>query len=131
MAVWNSSTDVWNSSTAAWNSSAGIELVQSASDTTTSAFTLRVKIDLANAASDTTDVSVDTTPDAGDVKHAIKKAFKRNAKLDADELTVESSNGTITIKGTVGSWSEHDEAIDAAWAAPGVHHVHDRILVLN
>jgi osmotically-inducible protein OsmY len=69
------------------------------------------------------------TPDAGDVKDEIKKSFERNAKLDAHELAVESSNGTITIKGTVRSWAEHDEAIDAAWAAPGVRHVHDRILV--
>jgi osmotically-inducible protein OsmY len=67
---------------------------------------------------------------AGDVKDAISKAFDRSAKLDADALTVESSNGTITVKGTVESWAEHDEAIDAAWAAPGVRNVHDRILVL-
>ena len=69
-------------------------------------------------------------PAAGDVKDAISKAFDRSAKLDADALTVESSNGTVTVKGTVQSWAEHDEAIDAAWAAPGVRNVHDRILVL-
>jgi osmotically-inducible protein OsmY len=69
------------------------------------------------------------TPDAGDVKDEIKKSFERNAKLDAHELSVESSNGTITVKGTVRSWAEHDEAVDAAWAAPGVRQVHDRILV--
>jgi osmotically-inducible protein OsmY len=66
---------------------------------------------------------------AGDVKEAITKAFDRSAKLDANALTVESANGTITVKGTVQSWAEHDEAIDAAWAAPGVRDVHDRILV--
>ena len=69
-------------------------------------------------------------PVAGDVKDAISKAFDRSAKLDADALTVETSNGTVTVKGTVQSWAEHDEAIDAAWAAPGVRNVHDRILVL-
>jgi osmotically-inducible protein OsmY len=68
-------------------------------------------------------------PDADEVKDAIKHAFKRNARLDADALSVESSNGTITVKGTVSSWTEHDEAISAAWAAPGVQKVHDRILV--
>jgi osmotically-inducible protein OsmY len=68
-------------------------------------------------------------PAAGDVKDAISKAFDRSAKLDADALTVESSDGTVTVKGTVQSWAEHDEAIDAAWAAPGVRNVHDRILV--
>ena len=58
-------------------------------------------------------------PNAGDVKSSIKDAFKRNAKIDAEDLTVETKNGTITLKGVVGSWSEHDEAISAAWAAPG------------
>src|SRR5262245_23643323 len=70
------------------------------------------------------------TPDARDVEDEITKSFERNAKLDANGLTVESSNGTITVRGTVTSWAEHDEAIDAAWAAPGVRNVHDRILVV-
>jgi len=68
-------------------------------------------------------------PEAGDVRDAITRAFDRSAKLDADALTVETSNGTITVKGTVQSWAEHDEAINAAWAAPGVRDVHDRIVV--
>ena len=71
----------------------------------------------------------DPKPNAGDVRHSIKSAFERNAKLDADDLTVATSNGTVTLEGTVGSWSEHDEAVAAAWAAPGVRHVDDRILV--
>ena len=69
------------------------------------------------------------TPDPGEVKHSIKKAFERNAKIDADDLTVSSSNGTVTLDGVVGSWAEHDEAVAAAWAAPGVKKVHDRIEV--
>jgi osmotically-inducible protein OsmY len=68
-------------------------------------------------------------PDAGDVKHAIKDAFKRDAKLDAETLSVSTYDGTVTLDGTVSSWAEHDAAIDAAWAAPGVTDVEDRILV--
>ena len=68
-------------------------------------------------------------PRAGDVKHSIKKAMERNARLDADGVSVESSNGQVTLKGTVSSWAEHDDAVDAAWAAPGVTRVTDRILV--
>jgi osmotically-inducible protein OsmY len=68
-------------------------------------------------------------PSAGDVKHSIKKAMERNAKLDADGVSVESSNGEVTLHGTVSSWAEHDDAVDAAWAAPGVRNVKDRILV--
>jgi osmotically-inducible protein OsmY len=69
------------------------------------------------------------TADAHDVKDDIKSAFKRNAKLDADYLDVSTSNGSVTVKGTVSSWAEHDEAIEAAWAAPGVMSVNDKIVV--
>jgi osmotically-inducible protein OsmY len=69
------------------------------------------------------------TPDAGDVQDSIEKAFKRNAALDADDLYVSTDNGTVTINGTVSSWAQHDEAIDAAWAAPGVTSVADRMTV--
>jgi osmotically-inducible protein OsmY len=68
-------------------------------------------------------------PHAADVKSAINSAFKRNAKIDAKDIKVETKNGTITLEGVVGSWSEHDEAIAAAWAAPGVRKVDDKILV--
>jgi len=68
-------------------------------------------------------------PKAGDVKESIEKSFKRNAKLDAKGLAVNTYNGTVAVTGTVSSWAEHDEAIDAAWAAPGVTHVEDGILV--
>src|SRR5712691_11331104 len=69
------------------------------------------------------------TPSAGNVKDSIKKALKRNAALDAEDLHVSTENGTVTLKGTVSSWAEHDEAIDAAWAAPGVTSVHDDLTV--
>jgi osmotically-inducible protein OsmY len=69
------------------------------------------------------------TPNAGDVQESINKAFKRNAKIDADDLYVSTDNGTVTINGAVRSWAEHDEAIDAAWAAPGVTSVQDRMTI--
>ena len=68
-------------------------------------------------------------PDASAVKDGIASAFKRNARLDADDLSLSTSNGTVTIKGIVTSWAEHDEAIAAAWAAPGVTAVDDRMRV--
>jgi len=69
-------------------------------------------------------------PTPHDVQHSIKKAMERNAKLDADDVSVESENGTVTLRGTVNSWVDHDAAIDAAWAAPGVTRVKDHIAVL-
>lgn len=75
------------------------------------------------------DIELNHAPSAGDVQESIEKAFKRNAKIDADDLAVSTDKGTVTIDGTVSSWAEHDEALDAAWAAPGVTSVNDRITV--
>src|SRR5262245_22455267 len=68
-------------------------------------------------------------PTAHDVEHSIKKAMERNAKLDAESVDGQSSDGTITLRGTVSSWADHDQAVSAAWAAPGVTRVKDHILV--
>jgi osmotically-inducible protein OsmY len=66
-------------------------------------------------------------PDADAIKGGIESALERNARLDGHRLRVRTAGGTVTIKGRVSSWAEHDEAIAAAWAAPGVRHVEDRI----
>jgi osmotically-inducible protein OsmY len=68
-------------------------------------------------------------PDASDITHSIKKAFKRSAKLDAKDISVATDGTTVTVSGVVSSWSEHDAAIDAAWAAPGVREVEDHVRV--
>jgi len=68
-------------------------------------------------------------PSAHDVQHSIKKAMERKAKLDAESVSVQSENGTVILRGTVSSWADHDQAVDAAWAAPGVTRVQDHILV--
>jgi osmotically-inducible protein OsmY len=69
-------------------------------------------------------------PYAGDVKDSIKKAMRRDAKLDADNIGVETANGTAILTGSVRSWAEHDSAVDAAWAAPGVTDVDDRLHIV-
>lgn len=69
------------------------------------------------------------TPDAGDVEDSIKKAFTRNATLDAEDLTITTANGVVTVKGTVSSWAERNAALDAAWSAPGVTEVKDDLTV--
>jgi|tagenome__1003787_1003787.scaffolds.fasta_scaffold20960843_2 osmotically-inducible protein OsmY len=68
-------------------------------------------------------------PSAGDVQDSIKRAMKRDAKLDAEGIRVESQNGTVKLSGNVRSWAEHDAAVNAAWAAPGVSGVDDRLFV--
>jgi osmotically-inducible protein OsmY len=68
-------------------------------------------------------------PDAASIKESVKKAFERSATIDGRRLSVKTSDGTVTIEGTVSSPAERDEAIAAAWAAPGVRRVEDRVAV--
>jgi osmotically-inducible protein OsmY len=66
---------------------------------------------------------------ADEIKRKIEEAFKRNAEVDANRITVETHDGEVVLKGTVHSWVEREEAERAAWAAPGVHKVEDRISI--
>jgi osmotically-inducible protein OsmY len=49
--------------------------------------------------------------------------------VDADNIVVTTSPGTVTLSGTVRSWAERDAAIAGAWAAPDVRTVHDHLTV--
>jgi osmotically-inducible protein OsmY len=40
-----------------------------------------------------------------------------------------ATDGTVILSGSVHSWAERREAERAAWAAPGVMHVDDRLTV--
>jgi len=63
----------------------------------------------------------------GDLKNKIQSAFMRNAMIDASRISVETSGGTVTLKGSVKTWSEREAAEHVAWGAPGVFWVDDRI----
>ena len=75
-------------------------------------------------------ISLTRTPDAREARDAIRAAFGRDAALEADGLSVEtSSDGLVILSGTVSSWAAHDHAVAAAWSAPGVTQVADRIRI--
>jgi osmotically-inducible protein OsmY len=67
--------------------------------------------------------------DQEDVQQSIIKALERSAKIEANDISVTSADGTVTLTGPVGSWYEHDTAVAAAWAAPGVTDVDDRLTI--
>ena len=65
-----------------------------------------------------------------DVRNRIMAAFHRSAQVDANRITVEASGSEVTLKGTVRTWAEREEAQRAAWAAPAVTNVDNRIAVV-
>ncbi|MEL4455058.1 BON domain-containing protein [Lutimonas vermicola] len=64
-----------------------------------------------------------------DIKDRIKKAFQRMATLEADGITLETHGNTVTLRGKVHSIKEKEDAETAAYNAPGVYDVKNRLEV--
>ena len=66
---------------------------------------------------------------ASDIKNKIMAALKRNAEVEADAIRITVKDGTVTIDGKVKAWYERDLVEQAAWSAPGVASVVDRVTI--
>ncbi|MET0167536.1 MAG: BON domain-containing protein, partial [Vicinamibacterales bacterium] len=61
------------------------------------------------------------------VQKRITEALHRYADIDARRIHVEAEGPKVILSGSVRSWIEKDEAQRAAWGAPGVTAVDNRI----
>jgi osmotically-inducible protein OsmY len=64
-----------------------------------------------------------------DIKHKIQEAFRRNAEVDARNVSIDTHGSEVTLRGEVRSWSERDQAQMSAWSAPGVTNVKNEISI--
>jgi osmotically-inducible protein OsmY len=67
---------------------------------------------------------------AADVRDKIEAALRRSAEIDARRINVTAMDGKVILSGNVHSWAERREAERAAWAAPGVNRVDDRLAIV-
>lgn len=90
----------------------------------------RIVRDLFGVVGVTNNITVRPRVSVADVESKIEAALKRSAEIDARRINVGISDGKVVLTGNVRSWAEREEARRAAWAAPGVRDVDDRIAVM-
>lgn len=62
------------------------------------------------------------------IKHRIEEALRRNAVVDVPDICVSvEDGGRVILEGTIHDWQERNAIEDAAWSAPGVSWVDDRM----
>jgi osmotically-inducible protein OsmY len=77
---------------------------------------------------DSITVKQEHVPEA-DVSRKIREALRRSADREADRISVETHDGSVTLEGTVRTFTERRDVERAAWGTAGVTRVEDRTVV--
>jgi osmotically-inducible protein OsmY len=64
-----------------------------------------------------------------DIEERIRTALERQANDESRQLQILVNGGDVTLRGKVHSWAEGKAAQEAAWSAPGVANVVNKLLV--
>lgn len=74
-------------------------------------------------------IELKSRPKAADVREQIRKELARTVNQDVNDIDIETSNGHVTLRGSVSSWTEDEAARRASWSVPGVTKVEDRLVI--
>jgi osmotically-inducible protein OsmY len=66
---------------------------------------------------------------SSDIQKKINAAFHRSATIDSSKIETEVDGSKVTLRGTVRSIAEKEDAENAAWFAPGVTNVINKIVI--
>lgn len=64
-----------------------------------------------------------------DVKRKIEDALKRHAEIEAKNIRITVHDNKVVLDGKVDTWAERYAVENAAWSAPGVTAVDDRLTI--
>jgi osmotically-inducible protein OsmY len=74
------------------------------------------------------EIIIAPTVNPTDVRAEIENALKRYAEVEAESIRIRVQNGShVILEGKVRNWGEHSTIETAAWSAPGVQSVDNRL----
>lgn len=74
-------------------------------------------------------IEIEPHAKADNVKRKIEAALKRHAEIEAKDIRVTVRDDQVLLEGKVRNWDEKFAVENAAWSAPGVKSVKDRLTI--